>query len=137
MGLWRWFRWVCDGMEGCTSGDQVASWKMVCETKRIQWRVLSMCMMGEMLCSGSADKSISIWKREAFGKLCRIGVISGHEGPVKCLQASPNSVGGGFMLYSGSLDKSLRVWWVSKPSTTQKSTEEKSILELEILQSCE
>lgn len=116
------------GWEGCTSGDQVASWKMVCETKAHPMAVLSMCMMGEMLCSGSADKNIGIWKREAFGKLCRIGVISGHEGPVKCLQASSNRVGAGFMLYSGSLDKSLRVWWVSKPSTTQKSTEEKSII---------
>ncbi|XP_061998431.1 protein JINGUBANG [Rosa rugosa] len=117
------------GWEVCTSGgDQVASWKLVCETKAHQMAVLSMCLMGEMLCSGSADKSIGIWKREAFGKLSKIGVISGHEGPVKCVQASPNSVGGGFMLYSGGLDKSLRVWWVSKPSTTQKSTDEKSII---------
>ncbi|KAA8519150.1 hypothetical protein F0562_013376 [Nyssa sinensis] len=66
---------------------------------------------------GSADKNISIWKRETNGGLCRVGVIRGHEGPIKCLQASPNSVGGGFMLYSGSLDKSLRVWWVPKNST--------------------
>ncbi|KAF2322461.1 hypothetical protein GH714_017170 [Hevea brasiliensis] len=89
-------------------------------------------VMGGKEC-GSADKSISIWKREAYGKLCKYGVISGHEGPVKCLQASPNSVGGGFLLYSGGLDKSVRVWWVPKHSnkmqdtSTMQSSEEKSI----------
>uniref|UniRef100_A0A7N2LCJ9 Uncharacterized protein n=1 Tax=Quercus lobata TaxID=97700 RepID=A0A7N2LCJ9_QUELO len=29
--------------------------------------VLCMCQMGEFLCSGSADKSVGIWKREAYG----------------------------------------------------------------------
>ncbi|KAM1363601.1 hypothetical protein TB2_028041 [Malus domestica] len=96
------------------------SWKLVCETKAHRMAVLSMCLMGEMLCSGSADKSIGIWKMEAFGKLCKFGVISGHEGPVKCLQAATYNVGGGFMLYSGGLDKSLRVWWVAKPSKTRE-----------------
>ncbi|MED6133502.1 hypothetical protein PIB30_028804 [Stylosanthes scabra] len=90
-------------------------WKLVCETKAHEMAVLCMCLIGESLCSGSADKSIGIWRREAFGKVCKVGVISGHEGPVKCLQAScSNRIGGGFLLYSGSLDRSLRVWWVSK-----------------------
>lgn len=85
------------------------------------------------MCSGSADKSISIWKREAYGKLCKSVVISGHEGPVKCLQASPNCVGGGFLLYSGGLDKSVRVWWVPKhfnqiqDTSAIQSTAEQSI----------
>ncbi|KAJ9190602.1 hypothetical protein P3X46_001787 [Hevea brasiliensis] len=118
------------GWEG--SGDFI-SWKLVSETLAHQMAVLCMCLVGEFLCSGSADKSISIWKREAYGKLCKYGVISGHEGPVKCLQASPNSVGGGFLLYSGGLDKSVRVWWVPKHSnkmqdtSTMQSSEEKSI----------
>ncbi|KAL2329299.1 hypothetical protein Fmac_022726 [Flemingia macrophylla] len=90
------------------------SWKLVSETKAHEMAVLCLCLTGEFLCSGSADKSIGIWRREAFGKLCRVGVISGHEGPVKCLQASSHRVGGGFLLYSGSLDKSLRVWWVPR-----------------------
>ena len=37
--------------------------------------VLCMCQMGEFLCSGSANKSIGIWKREAYGKLSKVGVI--------------------------------------------------------------
>ncbi|XP_020215059.1 protein JINGUBANG [Cajanus cajan] len=96
-------------------------WKMVSETKAHEMAVLCMCLMGEFLCSGSADKSIGIWRREAFGKLCRVGVISGHEGPVKCLQASSNRVGGGFLLYSGSLDKSVRVWWVPRYSSSNNA----------------
>ncbi|TQE13048.1 hypothetical protein C1H46_001423 [Malus baccata] len=110
----------CSTNGGDVQNKLVVSWKLVCETKAHGMAVLSMCLMGEMLCSGSADKSIGIWKREAFGKLCKVGVISGHEGPVKCLQAAPNNVGGGFMLYSGGLDKRLRVWWVAKPSKTRE-----------------
>lgn len=105
------------GWEGI--GDSV-TWKLVCETKAHQMAVLCMCLVGEFLCSGSADKSIGIWKREPFGKLQKVGVVSGHEGPVKCLQASPSNVGGGFLLYSGSLDKSLRVWWVPKHSSKEE-----------------
>ncbi|XP_058774203.1 uncharacterized protein LOC131648467 [Vicia villosa] len=42
-----------------------------------------------------------IWKREIFGKVCKVGVITGHEGPVNYLQASSsNRLGGGFLLYS-------------------------------------
>ncbi|KDP40492.1 hypothetical protein JCGZ_24491 [Jatropha curcas] len=115
-------KWVYGGgsdgfVMGWEGSSDFLSWKLVSETKAHQMAVLCMCLMGELfLCSGSADKSIGIWKREAYGKLCKFGVISGHEGPVKCLQASPNSVGGGFLLYSGGLDKSLRVWWVPKHS---------------------
>ncbi|XP_022864674.1 protein JINGUBANG-like isoform X2 [Olea europaea var. sylvestris] len=98
------------------------SWRVICETKAHKIAVLCMCLMGEFLCSGSADKSISIWKREIKGGLVRTMIIKGHEGPVKCLQASPTRVGGGFMLYSGSLDKSLRVWWVPNYCSTEQIT---------------
>ncbi|KAK4841856.1 hypothetical protein QYF36_011587 [Acer negundo] len=114
-------RWVYGGgsdgfVMGWEGSTDFVSWKLVCETKAHQMAVLCVCLVGDQfLCSGSADKSIGIWKRECFGKICKIGVISGHEGPVKCLQASsPNSVGGGFLLYSGGLDKTVRVWWVPK-----------------------
>ncbi|XP_049346038.1 protein JINGUBANG [Solanum verrucosum] len=100
---------------GWVGNKNLDSWKLICEVKAHEMAVLCMClMMGEFLCSGSADKSICIWKREINGGLFKFGVIKGHEGPVKCLQASTGSVGGGFMLYSGSLDKSLRVWWIPK-----------------------
>nr|XP_043611347.1 protein JINGUBANG-like [Erigeron canadensis] len=96
---------------GWLSNKDFDSWKCICEVKAHNMAILCMCIKGEILCSGSSDKSICIWKREMKG-LTKIGVVKGHGGPIKCLQASPNSVGGGFLLYSGSLDKSIRVWWV-------------------------
>lgn len=120
-------KWVYGGgsdgfVMGWLGDEGFDSWKIVCEVKAHQMAVLCMCLAGDFLCSGSADKSIGIWRREGCGGICRVGVIRGHEGPVKCLQSSGNSVGDGFMLYSGSLDKSLRVWWVPKYSS--KTVEE-------------
>ncbi|XP_019465083.1 PREDICTED: myosin heavy chain kinase C-like [Lupinus angustifolius] len=123
-------KWVYGG---CSDGFVIGweknwsyeSWKLVSETKAHDISVLCMCLMGEFLCSGSADKNIGIWKREDFGKLCKIGVLSGHAGPVKCLQASSsNRIGDGFMLYSGSLDRSVRVWWVPRYSDNNTQVEE-------------
>ncbi|KAF8403721.1 hypothetical protein HHK36_011825 [Tetracentron sinense] len=100
------------GSDGCVMGweedGELGNWKLVCEIKAHQMAVLCMCIMEDFVCSGSADKSIGMWKREVGGGLCNVGVIRGHEGPVKCLQASPSGVGTGFLLYSGGLDKSIR-----------------------------
>lgn len=119
-------KWVYGGgSDGYIMGweENLEKWKVVCEKKAHEMAVLCMCLVGEFLCSGSADKSIGIWKREAFGKICKVGVIIGHEGPVKCLQASSNRIGGGFLLYSGSLDRSVRVWWVPKYDNAQVEEE--------------
>ncbi|KAK9052516.1 hypothetical protein SSX86_029145 [Deinandra increscens subsp. villosa] len=97
---------------GWLGSEDLDSWKLVCEVKAHEMAILCMCIRGGILCSGSSDKTICIWKREVKFGLTKIGVVKGHEGPVKCLQASPNSIGGGFLLYSGGLDKSIRVWWV-------------------------
>ncbi|KAK3223840.1 hypothetical protein Dsin_010865 [Dipteronia sinensis] len=80
--------------------------------------VLCVCLVGDQfLCSGSADKSIGIGRENVLVRFVKLEVISGHEGPVKCLQASsPNSVGGGFLLYSGGLDKTVRVGGCQKHS---------------------
>ncbi|OMO49981.1 hypothetical protein CCACVL1_30728 [Corchorus capsularis] len=91
-------KWVYGGgsdgfIMGWEGKSDFTSWKLVSETKAHHMAVLCMCLMGEFLCSGSADKSIVIWKREAYGKIGKVGVINGHEGPVKCLQASPCNVG--------------------------------------------
>ncbi|KAK1258178.1 hypothetical protein QJS04_geneDACA021673 [Acorus gramineus] len=61
------------------------------------------CLMGEFMCSGSANRTIGIWKREGDGGrgFVRLGSISGHEGHVKCLQGSAYTVRGGFLLYGG------------------------------------
>ncbi|KAG0489580.1 hypothetical protein HPP92_006443 [Vanilla planifolia] len=99
-------RWRPDG---CVMGWEGQGLRLVCHVVAHTMPVLCLCSTAAFVCSGSADMSIGLWKREGEGKLQRIGTIRGHEGPVKCLQASWNYVGEGFMLYSGGLDKSLRV----------------------------
>uniref|UniRef100_A0A0A9DGD7 Uncharacterized protein n=1 Tax=Arundo donax TaxID=35708 RepID=A0A0A9DGD7_ARUDO len=74
--------------------------------------LLCLCVVGDLLCTGSADKTIGLWRRQSSGELAKVGSIRGHEGPVKCLQASWCRISNGCMVYSGSLDKSIRVWWV-------------------------
>ncbi|KAL4561784.1 hypothetical protein LXL04_033958 [Taraxacum kok-saghyz] len=105
------------------------SWKSVCEVKAHNMAILCLCIKDAILCSGSTDKSICIWKREIKG-LTKIGVVKGHGGPIRCLQASPNSVGGGFLLYSGSLDKSIRVWWVPYYQDSNSSVQSTRIMKL-------
>ncbi|CAA7388459.1 unnamed protein product [Spirodela intermedia] len=91
-------------------------WRLLCDVKAHDMSVLCLCATGKFLCSGSADRSIGVW-REMDGGLCRLRVLWGHEGPVKCLQSSWK--GGGFWLYSGATDKNLRVWWVSEEENPQ------------------
>ncbi|PIN16891.1 WD40 repeat-containing protein [Handroanthus impetiginosus] len=114
------------GSDGYIMGwlyNNIDSSKSICDTKAHKMAVLCMCVMGDFLCSGSADKSICVWKRGVNGELFRHMVIKGHEGPVKCLQGLKMRVGGGFMLYSGSLDKSVRVWWVPSYGSSEAITE--------------
>lgn len=93
-------------------------WRLLCDVKAHEMSVLCLCGAGKFLCSGSADRSIGVWRREMDGEgLCRLRVLWGHEGPVKCLQSSWTC--GGFWLYSGATDKNLRVWWVSEEENRQ------------------
>ncbi|KFK34447.1 hypothetical protein AALP_AA5G146400 [Arabis alpina] len=116
------------GWEKSEKGGDFEEWRLGFEMRGHKMAVLCMCVVGEMVCSGSADKSIGLWRREESGMLCKFGVILGHEGPVKCLQAFPNNVGAGFMLYSGGLDKSLRVWWVPKQDKLEEKKKMKQSL---------
>ncbi|CAM0885244.1 unnamed protein product [Alopecurus aequalis] len=66
--------------------------------------VLCLCVAGDLVCTGSADKTIALWRRQL------------DEGPVKCIQASVCRTSNGCIVYSGWLDKSVRIWWVPKPN---------------------
>ena len=74
--------------------------------------MLCLCVVRDLLCIGSADKTINLWRRQSGSELAKVGVIGGHEGPIKCIQASWCRLSNGCMVYSGSLDKTIRVWWV-------------------------
>ncbi|VFQ72141.1 unnamed protein product [Cuscuta campestris] len=71
---------------------------------------------GGLVVSGSADKSICVWRRSEFGgvHVC-VTVLTGHDGPVKCLAAVEEG-GGRWRVYSGSLDRSVRVWVLTENS---------------------
>uniref|UniRef100_A0A8R7PXE8 Uncharacterized protein n=2 Tax=Triticum urartu TaxID=4572 RepID=A0A8R7PXE8_TRIUA len=87
-------------------------WSLACDVKAHAMAVLCMCMAGDLVCTGSADKTIGLWRRQPCGGLAKVGAVGGHEGPVKCIQASLCRASNGYMVYSGGLDKSIRVWWV-------------------------
>ncbi|KAH9311028.1 hypothetical protein KI387_026063 [Taxus chinensis] len=85
--------------------------------------VLCLCAVGDLLCSGSADKTVRVWRREGphGGRFehCTIALLRGHQGPVKCVAGSAD-VATGFLVYSGSVDGSVKVWWVSKDKHEDK-----------------
>ncbi|KAL3511234.1 hypothetical protein ACH5RR_030635 [Cinchona calisaya] len=86
--------------------------------------ILCLTVVSDLVCSGSADKTVRIWKRDGVGKsYCCLAVLEGHRGPVKCLTATADnnhardnssSDGISYKVYSGSLDCDIKVWkiWV-------------------------
>ncbi|XAR72855.1 [Myosin heavy-chain] kinase [Bertholletia excelsa] len=82
--------------------------------------VLCLASAGNMVFSGSADKTICVWRRNEGGDHTFLSVLSGHSGPVKCLAVEEDpkesSAKGDqpWIMYSGSLDRSIRVWRVSE-----------------------
>ncbi|PKA54327.1 Zinc finger CCCH domain-containing protein 62 [Apostasia shenzhenica] len=91
--------------------------------------VLCLAAAGSLVISGSADKTICVWRREwvaAAPEMVHVlvTVLIGHEGPVKCLAVEEDSGDGGetpaggrrWAVYSGSLDGSVKVWRVAEPS---------------------
>ena len=94
-------------------GRTAARWTLACDVKAHDMAVLCLCVVRDLLCTGCADKTIGLWRRQSGGELAKVGVIGGHEGPVKCIQASWCRLSNGCMVYSGSLDKTIRVWWVA------------------------
>lgn len=87
--------------------------------------VMCLASAGSLLFSGSADKTICLWGREATGAHICLSVLTGHGGPVKCLavEADPSSYAGPgkmWLLYSGSLDKSVKVWKVCDGASQQR-----------------
>lgn len=84
--------------------------------------VLCLAAAGNLVFSGSADKSICVWRRDDEGSVhtC-LSVLTGHTGPVKCLaveedhdESNISKDDQRWIVYSGSLDKSVKVWRVSE-----------------------
>lgn len=80
--------------------------------------VLCLAASRNLVFSGSADKTICVWRRDGTVHTC-LSVLTGHSGPVKCLairEDKESSTKGDqrWIVYSGSLDKSVKVWSVSE-----------------------
>ncbi|KAF7809243.1 protein JINGUBANG [Senna tora] len=87
--------------------------------------ILCLVAMEDLVCSGSADGSVRIWRRFGSGddqnKYSCVGVLEGHRKPVKCLAMAVQSSndddhnGGGsddmntsYLVYSGGLDSEIK-----------------------------
>ncbi|KNA10178.1 hypothetical protein SOVF_146800 [Spinacia oleracea] len=76
--------------------------------------VLCLAARARLVFSGSADKTICVWRRDGTIHTC-LSVLTGHSGPVKCLAVEDDNEAKGqrYIIYSGSLDKSVKVWNVA------------------------
>ncbi|KAH6811859.1 Transducin/WD40 repeat-like superfamily protein [Perilla frutescens var. frutescens] len=85
--------------------------------------VLCLVVAGNLVMSGSADKSICVWRRGGGGQHECAVVLTGHGGPVKCLAVEKETLAEEeeeeeeegqrrWIVYSGSLDKSVKIWRV-------------------------
>lgn len=85
--------------------------------------VLCLATARNLLLSGSADKSICVWRNEGGGIHTCLSVLNGHTGPVKCLAVQDRNEDDDqtdeeWIVYSGSLDNSLKLWRVSERPET-------------------
>ncbi|XP_076918285.1 protein JINGUBANG-like [Bidens hawaiensis] len=82
--------------------------------------ILSIVVVGDLVVTGSTDKTVRVWRGISGIKYSRVCILEGHNGPVKCLAAaldtcgSDESGGTSYLVYSGSLDCDVKVWkiWV-------------------------
>ncbi|XP_044487495.1 protein JINGUBANG-like [Mangifera indica] len=80
--------------------------------------ILCIAVVSDLVLSGSADKTIRIWRGIDRNYSC-LAVLEGHKGPVKCLTAAIdknyNHSDATYLVYSGSLDRDIKVWQIFVP----------------------
>lgn len=96
--------------------------------------VLCLAVAGRLVVSGSADKTLCVWRREkgsagGVGGHTKLAALKGHTGPVKCLameeeDAGPDGrpQGPRYVVYSGSLDQSVKVWRILESEVPSGAT---------------
>jgi WD40 repeat protein len=83
--------------------------------------ILCLAVVWDLVCSGSADKTIRIWRGVGRDYFC-LSVLEGHQGSIKCLTAvvencdTSESEEASFVVYSGSLDCDIKVWQIFVPA---------------------
>lgn len=75
--------------------------------------VLCLAVSGPLLCSGSADKTIRVWRKgwRGGGHTC-VAVLEGHSAPVKCVGVGVRTFRS-CVVASGGLDASIRMWSIA------------------------
>nr|XP_043618411.1 protein JINGUBANG-like [Erigeron canadensis] len=81
--------------------------------------IMCLSVVSDLLCSGSADETIRIWRGIDKCYFC-LAVLEGHRGPVKCLisetdQSHPSDTSASYLVYSGGLDSEIKVWQICIP----------------------
>ncbi|KAM0005623.1 putative [Myosin heavy-chain] kinase transcription factor WD40-like family [Helianthus debilis subsp. tardiflorus] len=81
--------------------------------------ILCLSVVSDLVCSGSADETIRIWRGIEKCYFC-LAILEGHRGPVKCLTLvkeddEPSDTS--YLIYSGGLDCDIKVWQIFIPST--------------------
>ncbi|XP_026443532.1 protein JINGUBANG-like [Papaver somniferum] len=113
--------------DGDYEDNQSINMSLVGALKGHKRAVLCLSVISDLICSGSADKTVRIWRRINNGSSCSyscLAVMEGHNGPVKCLTTTiehnySNSTtmitNNAYLIYSGSLDCSIKVWKILVP----------------------
>ncbi|GMY26149.1 protein JINGUBANG [Fagus crenata] len=90
--------------------------------------ILCLAVVSDLVCSGSADNTVRIWRRGVEKSYSCLGVLEGHSRPVKCLAAaldgngddrSGSDYGTSYLVYSGSLDCDIKVWQIKAETQIQ------------------
>ncbi|XP_068643117.1 protein JINGUBANG-like [Aristolochia californica] len=85
--------------------------------------ILCLAVAADLVLSGSADKSVRIWRRSLNKSYSCLGVLEGHRGPIKCLTVAlerypdKGRASTSYSVYSGSMDCEIKVWQLSVPSS--------------------
>ncbi|XP_074290607.1 protein JINGUBANG-like [Silene latifolia] len=79
-----------------------------------QFAVASVAAVADLVVSGGVDTTVRIWRRKKRWCYECVGVLEGHNGPVKCVKVclEEESFVKGFLVFSGGLDKCFKVWRV-------------------------
>ncbi|KAI3899828.1 hypothetical protein MKW92_006594 [Papaver armeniacum] len=110
--------------DGDYEDNQSINMSLIGALKGHKRAVLCLSVISDLICSGSADKTVRIWRRINSSSYSCLAVMEGHNGPVKCLTTNidhnySNSTmmitNNSYLIYSGSLDCSIKVWKILVP----------------------
>nr|UUJ75329.1 WD40 transcription factor [Juglans regia] len=110
-----------EAMDGAGGGHMVLVGALRGHTKAI----LCLAVVSNLVCSGSADNTVRIWRGGIEKSYSCLAVLEGHRRPVKCLDAAVDhgngdrstgsDSGSSYLVYSGSLDCDIKVWQIRVP----------------------